>query len=308
MLISVIVPIYNVEKYLSECIESIKNQTFTDFEVILVNDGSTDNSRKICENITKLDSRFTIINKKNGGLSDARNKGIEKANGKYFFFVDSDDYLPLNALEKLVNIVNVSDYDMIVGRFSHIYDDYEKETQKYGKNFEISSSDCLKEMLIGNKINHSASGKLYKAELFENIRFPYGKLFEDMFTIYDITKLCQKIKVLDEVIYCYRHRNDSILTSSKNLERKCDDLFYACLHVQSLFLNDEKLYSYACRKSVYQNILIIQFARLISDKKTRNRIRKRSKEEIKKYIFKYLLTTQIKIVTKIKVIFIFLFY
>lgn len=308
MLISVVVPIYNVENYISDCIESIKKQTFSDFEVLLINDGSTDNSRMICEHIVKEDSRFRLINKENGGLSDARNKGIEEAKGKYLLFVDSDDYLPLDALEKLAAVINNSNYSMIVGRFNHIYDTYEKESEPFGKSFEISNSTCIKEMLIGNKINHSASGKLYKADLFKNIRFPYGKLFEDMFTIYDVTLQCKRIEILDEAIYCYRHRENSILTSSKNLEKKCNDLFSACQHIKSLFLNDKQLYSYASRKTVYQNILIIQFAKYISDKEISSKIKKRSKSDIKKHIFSYLLNAEIRIKTKLKVLFIFLFY
>ena len=176
--ISIIVPVYNVEKYLEKCVKSILNQTFTDFELILVDDGTPDSSGVICDQFAEKDERIKVIHKKNGGLSDARNTGIEVAKGEYIGFVDSDDYIAEDMYELLyTNIVNEEADLSICG----IYDVYEnKEAQKRIRQYMILNKfEAIKVILEAKIVSVHAVNKLYKKELFTHVRYPVGKITED---------------------------------------------------------------------------------------------------------------------------------
>ncbi|MDU6522389.1 glycosyltransferase family 2 protein [Enterococcus devriesei] len=218
--ISIIVPVYNVEKYLNKCVDSILNQTFKDFEVILVDDGSPDNSGAICDQYAQKDSRVKVIHKKNGGLSDARNAGIEAAQGKYLGFIDSDDYIADDMYELLYNNIVHEDADMSICGIYHVYEGKEPE-EKPGKYMVLNRNEATVLIFHGNQISDHAVNKLYKKQIFSELRYPIGKYHEDSFTIVGILDQCNIVVIDTKQKYYYYHRDDSITSqtfSKKHLE------------------------------------------------------------------------------------------
>ncbi len=218
--LSIIVPVYNVEDYLEECILSIINQTYKNLEIILVNDGSTDRSAVICDNWAKRDNRIKVVHKKNGGLSDARNAGLNIVTGNYVAFVDSDDYVDFTMYEKLYNSFNTGNTIGITS--CQIYTMHEGERCILNEKWEISEPFILKgEDYAANKIQelslHSACNKLYKVELLRNLRFRIGIKNEDTVFMYDLGKVMKKNNmnelILPDHLYYYRIRENSICTS-----------------------------------------------------------------------------------------------
>lgn len=210
-LISIILPVYNVQDYLKKCIESIINQTYQNFELLIINDGSTDQSLNICQSFK--DERITIISQVNSGLSSARNTGIRYAKGDYICFVDSDDYVSTRYLETMVNALKNTGSLMCFSRFSKTTDDNCEFSNKH-KYFILSKEKALETMFYQNKYDTNSWGKLYKKELFENIEFPVGKYFEDLFTTYKLIEKCDTITFCRDVTYAYRIRKGSIMNSS----------------------------------------------------------------------------------------------
>lgn len=215
-LVSVIVPIYNVEKYLDKCIYSIINQTYKNIEIILVDDGSKDNSGIIANEWGKKDKRVKVYHKVNGGLSDARNYGIERANGDYISFIDSDDYIDKNYLFFLYECMDKYKSDIsICGRYA-VYENGVKKC-KYKESFEKKYDfvSAMREMNRFYYFDMSACAKLYKIELFKNIRFPKGKLSEDYFVMYKIFKEAKSISYTSKPLYFYLQRQNSISNNKK---------------------------------------------------------------------------------------------
>ncbi|MFI3236467.1 MAG: glycosyltransferase [Lachnospiraceae bacterium] len=213
-LISVIVPIYNVEGYLDRCISSIIGQTYWNLEIILINDGSIDNSGELCEKWKLYDKRISVIHKFNGGLSSARNAGLNIAKGRYYIFVDSDDYIHTKMLERLYETLIQDNSEMTISNF---YFDY-------GKSIEMNMSEIpnigtvfssleILYRLRGSKGSYFtvAWNKLYKAELFKDIRFPEGKIHEDVFVAHRIFQKCTRVSCIDEPLYYYVQREGSIM-------------------------------------------------------------------------------------------------
>ena len=214
-LISIIVPIYNVEKYLEKCIKSLINQTYDNLEIILVNDGSKDKSIDICNKYIIMDDRIKLINKKNGGLSDARNAGIIMANGEYLGFVDSDDYIKDTMYEYLYNLMVDYKADISICNYLYFYEGKETiENPKYKSEEVIKSFDsknALIELLKGDLIQDFAWNKLYKAELFNNIKYPLGKNMEDIGTTYKLFDASKRIVLGNSIQYFYLQRSNSIM-------------------------------------------------------------------------------------------------
>lgn len=211
--ISIIIPVYNVEKYVKKCIDSVLEQSFKDFEVILVNDGSTDSSAIICNKYRDKDDRISVINKKNGGLSSARNIGIEKSRGKYITFIDSDDFISKDYIKRLYyNIINnKADISICNNKRFQV----EKDTNEYkvnNKTLVFNAEKCLENLYGEGWSNYvTAWGKLYRKELFNNIRFPEGKINEDLYIMYKVYLSANKIVYNDSELYFYRYREDSIM-------------------------------------------------------------------------------------------------
>lgn len=223
--ISIIVPIYNVEEYLSTCINSILNQTFKDFELILVNDGSTDNSLEICKYYKDIDDRICIIDKKNGGLSSARNAGLDIAKGEYIGFVDSDDYIHPQMYEILYRYIRKEKADISLCDFKKVngYDNY--KLQKYTENNlnikikSYSNIQASEELFRENAITFIVAwNKLYRRELFDNNRYKLGKRYEDEFIIHKLLYESKKVVYSPIELYFYLKRDNSIMSKSFSLK------------------------------------------------------------------------------------------
>ena len=212
-LISVIIPVYKVEKYLEKCIESIIKQTYTNLQIILVDDGSPENCGKICDEYAQKDSRIEVIHKANGGLSDARNVGINRANGRYIGFVDSDDYIKEDMYEKLINLIKEYNADVSICNLYDVIDGKEYVRNKDNGIHEYSRIDILKEILLDKNIQSYAWNKLYKKELFDEIKYPIGKKYEDIGTTFYLFEKCNKIVVTSEPEYYYLKRADSLVNN-----------------------------------------------------------------------------------------------
>lgn len=223
-LITVIVPVYNVEQYLRQCLDSILNQTYQEIEVLLINDGSTDASDEICREYAERDNRIRYFVKENGGLSDARNYALDRAEGEYVTFVDSDDFLMEQALEKLYATSLLGESDLVVGFFCYFEEPYfQLFTKEHFPELPITYVDSLyalhqmDEMVDVNFLRFSTAwGKLYKLSLFDGIRYPYGKYAEDQFTTWRLYLKAEKIAVSNQVVYAYRH-NPNSLSNNFNL-------------------------------------------------------------------------------------------
>lgn len=214
--ISIIVPVYNVENYLVRCIESILAQTFKEFELILVNDGSPDNCGKICDEYAQKDSRIRVIHKSNGGLSDARNSGIEISTGKYIGFVDSDDYIEPDMYEVLYNDIKKCNADIACCAY-YICFKNERIGSPTSKGLKILSVEEAINMLP--QISPGAWNKLYKKEIFEEIRYPVGKLNEDVFILMDLLERANKITFNPSAKYYYLQRQNSITKKGFNSKK-----------------------------------------------------------------------------------------
>lgn len=213
-LISVIVPIYNVYDYLEKCIESIIHQTYSNLEIILVDDGSDDGCSIICDEYRKLDNRIKVIHKKNEGLSSARNAGLDIATGSLISFVDSDDYLELNMLEELKKNMDKYHSDISVCDFYTVRDGIKKGHNFLDNEFVVSGKD--KYILLENQyriLTVYAWNKLYKRELFNSIRYPHGKLYENSYIICDILNSAKKVSYIIKPLYNYVCRIGSIVNS-----------------------------------------------------------------------------------------------
>lgn len=211
--ISVIIPVYNVEKYLKKCVESVLKQTIADLEIILVDDGSTDRSGRICDEYAERDSRIVVVHKKNGGLSSARNIGIEIAKSQYIGFVDSDDYIEEDMYEVLYRNIMENDADLAMCDLYHCYEGKKIKINPIKEKFILDSEQAIKMVMEAKKTSVTAVNKLYKKELFDEIRYPEGKLSEDAFVIIDILMRAKKIVFTSEQKYFYVHRKGSITTS-----------------------------------------------------------------------------------------------
>ena len=215
-LISIVVPIYNVEKYLDDCIKSIIGQTYKNIEIILVDDGSTDRSGEVCENYAKYDKRIKVIHKENGGLSDARNEGLKIANGQYITFIDSDDYVNEEFVEILYKSIKKYNADISICNYDLIEEKstYRKENKKNIKDItQLDNKECLKRTYSNEKgMEFLAWAKLYNKDLFVKncIIYPKGKIHEDTYTTYKLIYYSKNIVYNDVSLYYYRKRNGSI--------------------------------------------------------------------------------------------------
>lgn len=221
-LISVIVPIYKVQDYLDECIESIINQTYSNIEVILVDDGSPDRCPQMCDEWAKRDSRISVIHKKNGGLSSARNAGLDVAKGEYISFVDSDDFICKDALENLYNRIKDDKSIGITSGLIYRYQDGSinnfKDQWLCSKEIVIPSSEFLLETM-SQKTSYTVWNKLYRRDVIGNTRFREGRNNEDTLFMYDLGKNIAILNVsmveIPYYVYYYRYREDSICTTAK---------------------------------------------------------------------------------------------
>lgn len=212
--VSLIVPIYNVEPYLHQCVDSLLAQDEQRIEIILVDDGSPDNCGSICDDYARLDNRIRVIHKPNGGLSSARNAGIAVAKGEYLMFVDSDDWVEPSYCSTALQTAESTGSEIVVFGYTDHFADH-TEGNEYKDHETLTSSDALRE-LMGGKILSFAWNKIYKARLFGNdIRYPEGKNFEDVGTTYKLFARATSISLAKGKTYNYRKRDNSILATRK---------------------------------------------------------------------------------------------
>lgn len=253
--LSVIVPIYKVEEYLECCLESIINQTYKELEIILVNDGSPDRCIDICNRYKNLDNRIIIINKENGGLSSARNKGLDVATGKYIAFVDSDDYIKVDMYENLIRIVEKEKADIVQCGFQRVHEEGEVLNQWIPKLGILNTKkEILNAYFEEGGIHSVVWNKLYKKDLFKDIRMVEGRNNEDTMVTPEILLRANKVINIDSVYYNYLQRDNTIMSSKFN-EKKLDKI-YAGKYVISLC--NRELKEYICHANVYNCLNIIQ--------------------------------------------------
>ena len=265
--ISIIIPVYNVENFLEKCLDSVINQTYKNLEIICVNDGSKDNSLKILNEYAKKDERICVVNKKNGGLSSARNAGLDIASGKYCYFLDSDDWIELNTIELLVEKMTTNDVDVVVHGIKNIcYDEQSRQIvqdcENWLNSFNKEQGVFFVPLEINEKIPCVAWNKLYKMEIINkyNCRFPEGLINEDEAFIWTYMIHCDKYYYLDLLLYNYLRRSDSIMGKKDTTIKVLDILKIQEIIYQTVFINN-KIDMY---KEVLTKNYIVQLNHLFS--------------------------------------------
>lgn len=275
-LISIVVPIYNVEKFLSECIESILNQSYKNLEILLIDDGSTDGSGKICDEYLKKDSRIKVIHKKNGGLSDARNTGTLNSHGKYICYLDSDDYIEKDYVKLMYKAIKKNKTNICQCGINYV-----DESGKYIKSIgydETSVMDAvqmIKDMYLDGRIeNIVAWNRMYKTEIMKRNLYPVGKIHEDEFVTYRVLYEEKNISVIKEKLHNYRQQSSSIMKAKYSLKRlhpvdayferiayfkenNENELYYLCMNYFLLFLrnNAYKVLNELKEEKIYKDLI-----------------------------------------------------
>ena len=299
-LITIVIPVYKVEDLLPRCMESVLKQTYGNIEILLIDDGSPDKCPLLCDKYKKIDNRVKVFHKKNGGLSSARNVGIENSCGNYICFIDSDDVVSKFFIEELYNniIQTKSDVSICSYKFIGIENDVSDTCDKSNKIITYSSEKAIELMLYQKKINNSAWGKLYKKELFEDIRFPEGKIYEDIPTTYKTFLKSDKICVSKSKYYFYTKREDSI---SGHWSDKTLDI------IDNVLLMEDDLKKYnKYKKACNSRVLNADFfvIRQLDDKKNKE-IYETLYKDIKKRRVSVLFDIKSRLKTKIGIIFSF---
>lgn len=222
-LVSIIVPIFNVERYLNRCISSIANQTYQDIQIVLVDDGSSDRSPEICDSWAEKDPRVTVIHQANSGVSIARNRGLDMATGEYILWVDSDDYIAPETVEIMMQTAQQNHADMVICDFEKGSDDH----YTFDTSAEIPCAliDNVTALIRIYTDAHSALryaapwAKLARQNLYQDIRYPEGKIFEDIYTTHKLLLRCERIAVLDSPMFYYYQRADSIMNATFSMKK-----------------------------------------------------------------------------------------
>lgn len=312
--ISIIVPVYNVEEYLSRCIDSILSQTFSDFELILVDDGSTDGSGKICDEYVKQDERVVVIHKENGGQSSARNSGLKKLNGKYISFIDSDDWISSDYLEYLYSLIKKYKADVVSADYVITYENCVSFSSQANEKVITGTSEILQFYLKQDKMHgkndFAVWGKLYKKEFFNEINFPVGTIYEDNIINFKILKNCNCYVKSSKIIYAYFHRDKS--TTKSKLSEKHLALIRTSEQMLELASKDENLIR-LCRRKIamsYFSILVmyVRFGTDLSEEKISELVAEyqkikrdylKTEKSIKIHLISFLMCKNIKLFRKL---------
>lgn len=247
VLISVVVPVYNVEHYLEKCVDSICHQIYKNLEIILVDDGSTDHSGSLCDEFAANDSRIRVIHKPNGGLSDARNAGMELASGEWWMFVDSDDYIAPDTAETLLRAAVENHCEIAVCNMVRIYEDGEQ------KPFYCSVTEptiWAGEQRFETLRQPSVCNKLFRADLFKELRFPKGKFYEDTFVYHVLAYRASRIAMTGLSGYYYLSRRESILGQSAFTDRYFD--YIDAIYDRALFFLDHS--THGCLEEAFLSL------------------------------------------------------
>ncbi len=273
--VSIIVPVYNVKDYIRECLDSVVAQTYSNIECILVNDGSTDGSDMICrEYVTDYPDTFVLIDKNNGGPAEARNVGLDHSSGDYIFFLDSDDYIPPDAIERLVGTIIQTESDLVLTNFV-------KEGK--GRIVVLTPEKAIQLALYQTtRFNHSIYAHLFSARLFKDqgMRFKVGIWYEDLEIFPKILQNCNRIAYLDSLIYHYRQNRSGSLISSRS--HKLTDGIDVAEEIEEYFADDKLLNDAAKNRRFAVSFFVM---RNVDDSKVRSRCRKIIKELRRKVLF-----------------------
>lgn len=275
-LISVIVPVYRVEAFLPRCLDSVRNQTYRNLEILLVDDGSPDNCGKICDEYAQIDPRIRVIHKENGGLSSARNAGLDAARGALIGFVDSDDWIAPEMYEKLLSALEKWNAQLACcGRY-----DVREKTGQQKIGLCPKTDECLSGVAFAGRIfrydgcDSSACDKLYRRELLENMRYPEGRVCEDMPVIYRIALKAERVALCPEPLYYYYHRQGSI-TQAVEIT---DKTFHYSQNTAEIYPYIQKNYPEIAESARYLRVHSLAHILLLlsqSDKATREKYRTR---------------------------------
>lgn len=272
--ISIVVPIYNVEKYIRKSVDSLLKQTYKNIEIILVDDGSPDRCGEICDEYATTDNRVIVIHKKNGGLSDARNAGIEIACGQYISFIDSDDYVAPHYCEILYKHLKENSADISICSFQSFYEGEDCQ-EKISDDVEVMDSNLALKSLYNNvegygQSMHVAWGKLYKKELFNIIKYPVGKINEDEFVIHHLYGMANKVVLNKSILYYYLQRDNSIMGQPFS-EKRFDSL--EALMDRIIYFQNRGLKELKQKTCMQYNYFIRDNYYLIKDKKLRKKLK-----------------------------------
>lgn len=300
--ISVIVAIYNVENFLNKCIDSIIKQSYNNIEIILVNDGSTDNSKEICDKWAEKDNRIKIINKLNGGLSDARNMGIEKSSGEYICFIDGDDYIDKDMIFKMFKAIRENEAEISICNRYHVFENgntFIKFEQKE-KEIIMTSEEAIFQMNSFKSFDMSACTKMFKRELFEDIEFPKGKISEDFYVMYKLFDKADKIVSISDPLYFYYQRNGSITKNKKFNYDFISAAYEQCIFVEKKYPNLKE-----CVRTSYASANMTSYNSMINVKaKVPRKLQRELRNNVKEN-YKYI--KENKYIKKIKKVQAFLF-
>ena len=268
--VSIIIPVYNVEKYISKCVDSVINQTFTNLEILLIDDGSPDNCPSICEAYARKDKRITVIHKKNGGLSDARNYGLDKATGEFILFVDSDDYIRKDMCEIMINDALINNADIVMCNYYWV----DSQGNDLNINNQIDNIIYTPEQYLHAYINTQEAGfiiacnKLYKREIFNDLRYPVGKINEDYFLIHKVVYRSKIISSINEKLYFYVQTENSIMRSHFTVKRMdMAEALYDQIRFAETVGNNE-LKQFAIERLSYE---LVKYKNYLNDKECLNR-------------------------------------
>ena len=300
MKFSIIIPVYNVEAYISKCLDSIKNQSYDNYEVIIVNDGTKDNSVNVIDKYLS-DNRFKLYNKENGGLSSARNYGIKYVTGDYILFIDSDDYIERDLLNNFNNILKNKEYDLVKYNIKVVDDNYNLIRMENGLD---KSKEIDMYSLLGLEFSEPAWAYLYKASFFidNNFLYPVGRIHEDFGLTPLIILKASNIYYLNYYGYNYVQRGNSIVNGGEKNLKRCNDMLFHFDNLYSIISKDEKI-SNDYKKYMYSYLAngVILKGSLLDKEDLNNYI----KELKKRDIFSYLIDDSLK--RKLKKFFIKLF-
>ena len=301
-LISVIVPVYNVEQYLDSCMESIVAQSYSHLEILVVDDGSTDSCGEMCDRWAERDERIRVIHQPNGGLSAARNTALDIMQGELVMMVDSDDVLHHDCTSILFNALKDNAADIAIGAYQPFYDGqaiFTEQDARHGAVTAYDQHDAILAILYQRGLTHSAWGRLYKSSLFDVIRYPVGKFYEDFAIIYPLLLKCHKIVKIDSTIYGYRQREKSILQTFSPKRAAVIDIGE---QLERETLSNDQQYTKAARSrllSAYFNILLLSN----QDKKENHKpLQDRCWEGIKRLRFDCLLDNNVRLKNKVGIL------
>lgn len=285
-LISIIIPIYKVESYIDKCVESVLSQTWKKIEVILVDDGSPDKCGLMCDEYAKKDTRIKVIHKDNGGLSDARNAGVEVATGEYIGFIDSDDWIDENFYEQLIDKMKKTGADIVTAGVKKVWEDGKMEVMTPYQEIQLSNQEAMKAIIEESFLKQPVWYKLYRADV-ARVKFKSGVLHEDNYWSYQVVAKANKVVVMQEPYYYYRQRSNSIM-SSQYSEKRLAAIDSKVQRQNFLLQEYPELTDLGCMEMLfaacYQGILI--------RKNTEKEKRKELFEKIKKMIMEYELSKE----------------